>query len=211
MIFSSDIINIQYIKPFLGKGWESIWSSVWPLGITQTFGQSMEFTMIWPLVKDQNKIIKTTLIATVISGIFIASFDLLAVLVLGENTFISSIFPLYRVVRIISVGDFIENLDALNILYFSTTFFFKNYVHVFCAVRSIQQLTYAKTSRIFVIPVVLIVLLLGMNMASSASEHLEAGLKIAPYNVWMPLLFILPIILLIVTLIRNIFKRYLQI
>lgn len=207
-IFSSGIINVQYIKPFLGKGWGSIWSSVWPLGITQTFGQSIEFAMIWPLVKDQKKIIKTTLIATTISGIFIASFDLLAVLVLGENTYTSSVFPLYRVVRLINVGDFIENLDAINVLYFSTTFFSKGCIHLYSAIRAIQQLTYTKTSRVFVIPVVLIALYIGMTMASSASEHLEAGLKIVPYNVYGPLFIVLPSILLIVTLIRNAFKRY---
>lgn len=211
LIFSSDIINMQYIRPFLGKGWKNIWNSVWPLGITQTFGQSIEFAMIWPLVNNQKKIIKTTLLATSISGIFIASFDMLAVLVLGENTFTSSIFPLYRVIRIISVGDFIENLDAINVLYFSTTFFFKGCIHLYSAIRAIQQLTHTKTSRVFIIPVVLIVLVIGMNIASSASEHLETGLKIVPYNVYGPLFLLLPSILLIVTLIRNIFKRNQQI
>lgn len=206
LIFSSGIINLQYMKPLLGKGWESIWGSVWPLGITQTFGQSIEFAMIWPFVKEQHKIIKSTLIATIISGLFIASFDLLAILILGEHTFSTSVFPLYRVVRLISIGDFIENLDAINVLYFSTTFFFKNCMHAFCAIRSIQQLTRSKTSRKFVLPVILIILYLGSNMSSSASEHLQVGLTIVPYNTWLPLFIVLPLILFIVTVIRSIFN-----
>lgn len=207
LIFSSNIVNVQYIKPLLGKGLESIWSSVWPLGITQSFGQSIEFAMIWPLVKDQKKIIKTTIFATIVSGIFIASFDLLSILILGENLFTRSIFPSFRVIRLISVGDFIENLDAINIVYFSTIFYSKGCIHLYAAIRAIQQLTYTKNSRFFVIPVILIVLYIGMTMASSASEHLEAGLKIVPYNVSVLLFIVLPGILLIVTLIRNAFRH----
>lgn len=202
MIFSSNILNVDYIKPVLGKGWSNIWNSVWPLGITQTFGQTIEFTMLWPLVKKPEKIMRTTFFATILAGLLIAFFDVLAVLGLGENTFSKSIFPVFRLFRLISVGDFFENLDAISILFLLSNSFIKSALHLFNAVRGIQQLTYSK-SKIFILTVVIIVLLGGNKMATSSPEHLAVGLKIVPYNLWFPLYYVLPIILLIVTLIRN--------
>lgn len=202
-LFFSDVINIQYMKPFLGKGWGSIWKSVFPLGITQTFGQSIEFTMIWPLVKDSKKIVKNTLGAIISAGIFIAILDILAILVFGENTFSNSTFPMYRLIKVINVGKFIENLDAINILYFLITAFLKLYIHLYCAVKAIQQLTYAKNKNIFIIPICAIVFYMSMNMRIRTAEHIEVGTKVVPYNLWLPLFYVLPIILLTVTLIRK--------
>jgi spore germination protein KB len=203
LLFFSDVINLQYIKPYLGDGWKVIWKAVWPLGITQTFGQTIEFAMIWPLVNQPDKVKKTVVQATIISGLYIAIVDLLAVLGLGETIFKRSIFPAFRLTRLIGVGDFIQNLDALNVLLFLVAAFFKLCMHLYNAIRGIQQLTYAKSSRTFIIPAVLIVFYLGLYMAKNSTEHIEAGLKIMPYNLWLPLFLILPIILLIVSLIRS--------
>lgn len=210
LMFSSEIIHVQYIKPIIDKGWRNIFETVFPLGITQSFGQTIEFTMIWPLLKKSDKILKTTIFATIISGIFIAALDLISVLALGANTFSNCIFPVYRLIRLISVGDFIENIDAINVIFFLTTAFFKLYIHLFCAVRAIQLLTHARSSRLIVLPVAAIVLYLGMNMASNTAEHIETGVKIVPYSLWLPLFYILPCILFIVTLLRNKLKNRLQ-
>lgn len=202
-LFQSDVINYQYMKPFMGKGWENILKSVFPLGITQTFGQSIEFAMIWPFIKDSKKVVKSTMGAIILAGLFIAFFDIIAILVFGENTFSNSIFPMYRLIKVINVGNFIENLDAINVLYFLSTLFFKLYIHLYCAVKAIQQLTYTKNKNVFIIPVCATVLYLAMNMAKTASEHIEVGTKIVPYNIWLPLFYILPIILLMISWFRK--------
>ncbi|MDP4089273.1 MAG: endospore germination permease [Bacillota bacterium] len=202
-IICSGIIHIQYIKPIMGEGWSSVMKAVWPLGITQTFGQTIEFTMIWPLINKQGKILKATLLATIISGIFIAAIDLLALLVLGENTFSHSLFPIYRMIRVISIGEFIENVDAINVIFFLTTAFFKLFIHLWCAVRAIQILTFSKRNRKAILFVIIIVSYMGMNMAENSAEHLSTGLKIVPYSLWVPLFYVLPILLFIVTLLRK--------
>lgn len=206
-IFSSGIMDIHNLQPIAGNGWKPIWNSVWPLGISQSFGESIELAMIWPLVKQPEKIIKTTLLATITAGLFIAVFDAMAIATLGEGIFKNSIYPFYTLIQQISVGDFIENLDAIEVLYFLTTLFFKTSIHVFVGVRAIQQLTLVPNGRIFVLPVVLIGLYLGMTMASNVSAHIEAGLKIIPYNLLIPLFLILPGILFVVTIIRQQLKN----
>ena len=203
LIFSSGIVHINYLRPIVGEGWKRILDTVWPLGISQTFAETLRFSMIWVLVDKPEKIMKSTLIATGISGVFIAFFSMLAVLGLGENTFVHSILPLYKLIQQISVADFVENLDIIEILYFLVTSFFKLSVELFIIVRGIQQLTGSENNRVLIQPIAMIMMCIGMTMATNISEHLDAGLKVLPYSLWVPLYIILPCILLIIVLIRK--------
>jgi len=203
LIFSSDIVYIEKLQPMAGQGWGRIWNTVWPLGITQTFGETIGLAMIWPLVKQPEKIMRTTMAATLLVGFFIALLDAIAIAVLGEATFSRSIYPLYVLIQQIDIADFIQNLDALGVMYFLTTTFFKISIHLFGAIYGFQKLMHVKNNRIFIIPIVVIVLYLGLTMASSVVDHIDAGLKVLPYNLWIPLFLVLPSILFMVALIRR--------
>lgn len=203
LLFSSDIIHLQNLQPVAGQGWGKVWQAVWPLGITQTFGESIELAMLWPLVKQQEGIVRTTMAATFITGGLISLLDALAITVLGETTFSHSIYPLYVLIQQIDFANFIQNLDALGVIYFLTTTFFKITLHLFSAIYGMQKLTKVTNSRIFILPVVIITLYLGLHMASGVVDHIETGLKILPYNLWIPLFFLLPGILFIVAWARQ--------
>ncbi len=203
LIAASGIIDFKNTQPIVNKGWGNIMGAVWPLGITQTFGETIEFAMIWPLVKEEQKIVKVTLIATLASGLLICSVDFIAILVLSEKYFSDSIYPIYTLIQQIDVADFIENLDSISVILFLTTAFFKISLHIFSAVYGMQKLLKAKSYRIFIIPVAAAVSYLGMTMADSVLEHSEVGLKILPFNLWIPLFYVLPILLFIVTIAKT--------
>lgn len=207
LIFGSHIMNIQHLQPIAGKGWSQILEAVWPVGITQSFGESIELAMIWPLVSQPEKIIRTTLLATITSGLFIAIFDAIAVATLGGALFENSIYPMYTLIQQISLGEFVDNLDAIEVLYFLTTIFFKISIHMFAVVRAIQKLTLVKNSRVFILPVSAIALYLGMTMSSNILVHIETSLKMIQYNLFVPLFIILPSILFVVTLIRGKYRK----
>lgn len=203
LIISSEIMHVENLQPIAGQGWGKIWASVWPLGVTQTFGETIGMAMIWPLVREPEKVVKTTLAATIAVGIFITLLDTVAITVLGEVTFSRSIYPLYVLIQQINVADFIQNLDALGVMYFLTTTFFKISIHLFGAIYGMQKLMQVKNNRIFILPVTMIVLYLGLKMASSVLDHIDAGLKILPYNLWIPLFYVLPSILFVVAWYRQ--------
>lgn len=203
LIASSDIVYLENLQPMAGQGWGKIVNAVWPLGVTQTFGETIGLAMIWPLVNQQKKIVRTTILATVLIGFMLALLDAMAVAVLGEATFSRSIYPLYIMIQQINITDFIQNLDALGVIYFLTTTFFKISIQLFGAIYGMQKLTQVKNCRIFILPVAFIVLFLGLKMASSVVDHLDVGLKVLPYNLWIPLFFVLPSILFIVAWIRR--------
>ena len=83
---------------------------------------------------------------------------------MGEGIFQNSIYPFYTLIRQISVGDFIENLDSIEVLYFLITLFFKMSIHLFAEARAIQQLTLVPNGRIFVLPVAAIYILIKLTI-----------------------------------------------
>lgn len=141
--FSSDIVRVENLQPVAGEGWEKIWKAVWPLGVTQTFGESIELAMLWPLVKGQEKIVRTTMAATCFVGILISLLDAIAVAVLGGTTFSRSIYPLYLLIQQIDFANFIQNLDSLGVIYFLTTTFFLKFLYtclmLFMACRNLLK------------------------------------------------------------------------
>lgn len=202
LIFGSDIIRIERLQPVLGEGWGRVWKATWPGGIEQSLAETLEFAMIWTLVKQQERIAKTTILATLLYGILLSTFDALAIVTFGEEVFSSSTYPLYRLVKIISIADFLENLDALGILYFMGFVFFKVTLQIYGVIRGIQQLLYLRDSRVLVLPISIIVLSLALTISESISEHMTSGLKSLPYPSIVPLMLI-PGLLLIVTCIRK--------
>lgn len=157
--------------------------------------------MIWTFVIDQKRILKPTLIASVLYGILLSTFDALAVLTFGEGSFSTSTYPLYRLVKVISVADFLENLDALGILYFMGTAFFKVSLQMYGVIRGAQQLLYLRDSRVLVIPISAVTFFLGLTVSKSTSEHLYS-IKNLGYSglIWW---IIIPFLLLIVAGIRR--------
>lgn len=206
LLFSSSVLHINNLLPIFEKGWEPVWKVVYPSGITQSFGETLVFAMFWPETKSPKKVMKITILATLLSGIMIASFDVLAILVFGDM-FSGFLYPLYTLLSLISIGNFIENLQMFGVLYLLMTALLKSVVHMLGAVSGIQQLTNMKSYRVLVVPACLIALFLGMTMSKNIAEHVyRHHFEILVPYVWVPLLLVLPIILLIVTWLRQLKK-----
>jgi len=205
LMFDKEMYNTRNILPIAGEGFKDILEAVWPTGITQSFGEILIFGMIWPLVKHQDRVLKTALFSTLLTGLFLAISNILAVLSLGEVIFKRSYFPLYLLLTQVSFGDFIENLDVFGVTYFFVTAFFKITLYLFAAIRGIQILTMMQSSsHRLIIPVCLAALFVGMTMSENIMEHITGvHMKILSPYLWVPLLLVLPFLLLITSLIRK--------
>ncbi len=204
LFLDTDMYNLKNILPIAGEGFELIWRFVWPTGITQSFGEILSFGMIWPLVNQSNRILRTTLLATILTGLFLAVANVLAVVVMGETIFKRAYFPLYLLLTQISLAEFLENLDVFGVIYFFVTAFFKISLYIFAAVRGIQLLTMQATNRRIIIPVCIAVLFVGMTMADNIMEHIMGvHMKILSPYLWIPLLLVIPSLLLVTALIRK--------
>lgn len=203
LLLSSRNVHLSNLQPIIGEGWGRVWKDVWPFGILQTFGETIEFAMLWTFLKKNGALTRINILAVLVSGVTIAVFDLFAIMVLGEGIFQRNIYPLLVLLKQLSISDFLDNLDALGVMYFMITIFLKMTLHLLTAVLAIQKLTGSKSHRLPILLTCSITLWIGSNMAQNVSDHIYTGTRILPNNLWIPLFLVLPGILLIVTLIRR--------
>ncbi|GGG70630.1 GerAB/ArcD/ProY family transporter [Paenibacillus radicis (ex Gao et al. 2016)] len=204
LIFSSGVVHFDNLSPLLDKGWGRIWEVVWPLGIIQSFGESLALALVWTLMNERKRVGRTMIISSLFAGLFIAFTDALAVAVYGEEIFKRATYPMYALIQAISVSDFITQLDATGVIYFCFMAFLKTYIYLFATIRSIQKLTYSNSSRVFIFPVVLIALFMGLTMAPNVVEHIAVVQKVIPYNpIYLSLMIVFPVLLFLVSWIRN--------
>lgn len=204
LLFGSKVIHLDYLLPILEHGWGSIWKVVYPNGITQTYGETIAFAMIWTQTKNPERIMKVTILSSLFSGIILSISLILAITIFNEDLFKNSIYPLYSLLGIVNVGNFINNLSPFGVIYFTTTAFFKMYIKIFAAIKAIQQLLHLRDYRVLILPAVIIALCIGMTVSKNISEHIfYLALKIVVPYVWVPLFLILPSILLLITWIRQ--------
>lgn len=207
LLSSPNLVSFRYLQPILSEGWGRIWKTVWPTGITQSYAQTIEFAMIWSLVNHPEKVPKTTIYATLIATAVILIADILAISVFSEYLFTRSTFPLYSVLGEVKVGDFLENLNPLGVIYLSTMTFFKTSLHFWVSIRAIGQLTKMKNEHKLIFPLAFLVLLLSLTMASSLTEHVHIGSKVLTIYFWAPIYLGLPCLLLFVIWIQKLRKR----
>ncbi|MBO0958444.1 endospore germination permease [Neobacillus sp. MM2021_6] len=202
-LFTSGVMHPHNLLPILENGWTPIWEVIYPGGITQPFGETIVLSMFWTDTKNPEKIMKTAILATLFSGVIITCWDILAIAVFG-TMFSHFLYPLYTLMGTISIGNFIENLQIVGILFFILTAFLKGLMNMFGALKGFQQCLRMKDFRVLIIPASMIALFLGMTMSKNISEHVYYHhIKVLVPYVWVPLFLILPTILLIVTWIRQ--------
>lgn len=207
LLIGSGVLHYHHILPVLDEGWAPIWDVVYPNGITQGFGETIALAMFWPDVKDQGKITKITLLATLLSGFMIASFDVLAILVYND-LFSRFVYPLYTLLGVISVGNFVENLQMFGVLYFFATALMKSALNLLAALQGIQQLTKMKGYRRLILPGAGAALILGMTMSSNISEHIYfQHYKILVPYFWVPMFLGIPALLLLLSWIRTLVRK----
>lgn len=207
LLFSTGYVHFEHLQPVLYEGWGRIWKNVWPLGVTQSFGETLIFAMVWTSLKKPDRILQTSVTALLLSGSCIAMLNIFAICVFGEEVFMRSMYPLYLLLRQINIGNFLENLDVLGVLYFCITSFFKLSIYLYAVAKGIQQLMLLQTYRKVILPAAILILFVGMTMATSQQEHLEVGLNIYPRTLWVPMLLMLPAFLLVVIWTRNLLSK----
>ncbi len=209
LVGGSNILEIENFLPILEEGWQPIGRASFPLGASQGFAQTLEFAMVWPLVNsNQKNIAKITILATILSGMIIFISQLILIMGLVEFDYKSQVFPMYTLIKKIDMGLFLRNLDAIGVLFMVISTFFKVSLHMFFSIRSIQILTNIDNSRKLIIPLTILSLYLGYSVSSNVPEHLKVALEVFPMVLWLPLLWVFPFLLLIITVIKREWKYY---
>ncbi|MBZ5753794.1 GerAB/ArcD/ProY family transporter [Metabacillus rhizolycopersici] len=206
-VYFSGNIKLHNLQPFLENGWKPIVTTAFPLITFFPFGQMITFTMLLPYLNRPELAKKVSLSAVILSGLVLSYTISLNIAVLGIETVERSTFPLLSTIGKVNLFEFIQRLDSIVVFTFLITMFFKTSISLYCAVIGIVDLFKLKNHQQIVLPMGVILLFLSMAIASDFSEHIEEGLDIIMYPLHVPFMVVIPLLMLLVALIRNGFKK----
>ncbi|MGJ7919868.1 GerAB/ArcD/ProY family transporter [Neobacillus sp. LXY-4] len=205
-LFSSGLIKLENLAPFLESGWKPVISTVYKQTYTFPFGEMIVFTMILPYLTKPQSGWKVGIYGIVASGVILSFTIALEIAILGVNGVATSPFPLLETISRVEIGDFIQRLDVIVVATLIFGVFLKIMVFFysgFAGVTEVLKLTKKKHKVIGTLAVSLLILFYSILMAGSFPEHIEIGLEKVPVYLHLPLQTGIPVLLFIITIIRK--------
>ncbi|MGG3624591.1 GerAB/ArcD/ProY family transporter [Bacillus gobiensis] len=205
LVFFSGYVDFHNLQPFLENGWEPILKTV-PSIAFFPFGEFFVFTMLLPYLNQPESAKKVWLSALFTSGIILMFMTSLNIAVLGLGEMEVATFPLLSTIGRVNLFDFIQRLDAVVVLSFLLTMFYKISIFFYSAIIGMVDLFKLKKHQIL-LPSGLILIILTMVISSDFPEHIEEGQKVVPYSLFLFIHILIPLSLLLVATVRNRFKK----
>lgn len=160
-----------------------------------SFSNIFVFTMIFPNLKNPQKIKKPLFVALIIGFLFMLGVVLIDIVALGSTESLLS-FPSFDVIRIIDVQNVITRMDSVYEVAFLMGFFFKISILIYVTVKAIAQLFNIQSYKRFVPIVCATIILFSMiSYNSSITSNYIAANILPSYQMFFQL--ILPAIALI--------------
>jgi len=207
LIFVSGNIDPHNLQPFLENGWKPIVTTAFPSISAFPFGEMLVFTMLLPYLNHPEWVKRGWLSALILSGLALSWTVSLDIAVLGVEQVERSNFPLLSTVGKVNLMEFLQRLDALVVFTLLITVFFKASIFFYGAVIGMVDLFKLKNHQQILLPAGMIVVYSSLTMASNFAEHIEKGYIILMDYFHIPFLMIIPLLMLLVSLIRNRFKK----
>jgi spore germination protein KB len=201
LIFSN-VFHISWITP-IASDWKNIGVSVFPVGISTTFGETIVFAMFWTLTVRPTNYRKAALLSSISAGIVIVLLDFMAIGALGADMFSRALYPLLSTFQLISLAEFIDNMDPGVVTNFITCGLFKVLLYTYAACAGVTAQWKVENLRSVIIPVSAIVFIIGIYTAKNISSHIFVGLKWVPWVIELPLFILLPLFAFVIVAIKK--------
>lgn len=206
----SGIIKMVNLAPFFESGWRTLSSTVFKQTFTFPFGEMIAFTMILPHLNNRKYGNKIGIYAILASGLTLSITVALEIAVLGPKGVALSQFPLLDTIGRVNIGNFIQRLDIIvvatliiGVFVKITIFFYAGYI----GLANIFHIKKKKHKSVSLLLLAILILISSIKMSSNFAEHLVVGLKWVPIYLHLPLQTGVPLILFIITWLRNSFRK----
>jgi spore germination protein KB len=140
LTLASGIADFSKLKPVLENGFKPVFTNAFPSILNFPFGEMSIFLMYWKYVNSKSDFRKISFVSVGISGIFLIVSVIIMISVLGVRITTGTWIPLFEVIKLINVGDFITNLDPIGIIFILIGGFFKMTLFFYGGVLILQTL-----------------------------------------------------------------------
>jgi spore germination protein KB len=139
MTFASGLVDFSNLRPVLENGWKPVFTAAFPSIVNFPFNEMFVFLMFWSFLNCKESIRKVSFIAVGVSGAFLVVSVIIMISVLGVRITSGTWIPLFEVIKLINVGDFVTNLDSVGITFMLIGGFFKMTVFFYGGVLCLQS------------------------------------------------------------------------
>ncbi|MCM3217407.1 GerAB/ArcD/ProY family transporter [Niallia taxi] len=201
-LYSGKNLDLSNIKPILGEGFDPLWKVIFPYELIRPYGQLLFLTFILPSVTRLDLSSKVVMISVIFSSLLLIASSVLIILSLGQNIALRSNFPLLSAARLISIGEFIQRVDAIVVFTMVLGTLVKSSIYIYGGLKGLEYI-FTIPFRFFAIPISCVVSLFSIFIAKGYSDHINEGLFSNPFLLHVPLQFGLPLLLTVILLFKK--------
>ncbi|WP_227762187.1 GerAB/ArcD/ProY family transporter [Zhaonella formicivorans] len=193
LVALSQVMDMKNFLPFLEHGTANILKGAFARA-SFPYLETVLFTMLFPFVNTVKNSKKAALWAVFSAGAVLLALLLQDISVFGENLATFS-FPRYAVIRLISVGNFLDRIDPVVIAVWITTALVKVGVCLYAFVLGLAQILGMKDYKPLTKPAAALMAVLSILVYENTYEMLDFAINIwpvyaFPFEVGLPLLML---------------------
>ncbi|MBQ4900123.1 GerAB/ArcD/ProY family transporter [Paenibacillus sp. Marseille-P2973] len=193
VVFFSDIMNLNRLRPILGGGVRDVFVSVYRQNYQFPFAEVICFVTVMPSLSNKKGGVKAGYLAILLSGLILSGAIASTIAVLGVDITERSVFPLLTMIGKASIADFIQRTDILVVMILIIGVFFKISLFYYAAVIGMSDI-FKIPYRKLLYPVAVVILLFSLMISRSFSDHLTKGGEVL-YRVDPVFFVVIPLIL----------------
>ncbi|AET59087.1 GerAB/ArcD/ProY family transporter [Paenibacillus terrae] len=165
-------IDFSKLKPMMEDGILPVLHGTL-LGVSYPFGELVVFLMLFPYVKHSAHFKKSVLTGTLIGGVLLSLFVIIALLVLGPFLTESSVYPSYLLTSKINVFNFFQRMEAFIAAIWGLSLFFKSFLFLYAFTLGTAQTFRLKDYRSFILPAGMLVYGLSIMVAPNIIYYFD--------------------------------------
>ncbi|WP_028591898.1 GerAB/ArcD/ProY family transporter [Paenibacillus massiliensis] len=164
--------------------------------ISYPFGQSVVFSMLFPLVNKQSHMGRDVLVMAAAAGLLLTIILLTSLLVLGSFLSESTIYTTFFLAKKVSIGDFLQRMEAILTTAWIVTTFFKTVLYYYASILGTAQLFKLNSYQSLIWVVALI--FFGLSIVVSPDMEYYVSDFISSWTLWdLTSGLVIPLLLLI--------------
>lgn len=197
-------IHMDNIQPILSQGTMKLFQGALPAYAT-SFTEMITLLMLVPHVAGNQKLTKPIMVGFISGGLILFVIVFFCIIVVGPNIMVTKYYPTFVLAQKISIGHFLERLEATVAFMWITTIFYKMLIIFYSLTAGTAQLLRLKEGRMLTIPLAILLLVFSVPSIPNVIVYNYEELK---YYMYFDLTFCvaLPVLVLLLMAFTNVGK-----
>lgn len=201
LILLTKDMDFQNLQPVFSEGFTPILLGSFIIS-SRTFEISF-ILMLIPFINRKKQVAKSLIIAFFIISLVVSLITIAIIAVFGVEQASRRVFAFLSLVRLISIGDFFERIDALHIALWILGMFFKATIYYYMTLLSTSELFGFKDYRFLILPIGAMIVTLSIIQSNNIVdlENFTSYETYTWYNLFF--MFLLPLLILIFSIVTE--------